>query len=206
MPDPGSAAPPTREQVFAWMRENPTTIAAAAEHFGIAPGTIKSWRSRYPGDAPPVAQPQPRAQPAAEPSPSPRARVVAEPPSPKPSAPPTPQARPAPAPKPPPPPKPNAAEALPADDRAELVAHVRLLRKRLVDIAKIVDRELERAIKDDRAPARFVDEMTRSAAATAGEMERVLKAHPGLMALVDSGNTTNADDEAASIEAVYLKD
>ena len=81
------------------------------------------------------------------------------------------------------------------------MALVRKLRKRLADIATIVDSELAGAIKNTRSPnSKLIDELTRSAAATAGEMERVLKAHPGLMALVEDTAPPDADAAAANID------
>lgn len=106
---------------------------------------------------------------------------------------------------------PNAAAALPPDDRSELLKHVRSLRKRLVMFDQAVQNEmLKLAVFDDEGkPAKFdktlVDALTRSASATASEMAKVLEAHPGLMALADTGQGNgDADKEAAAIEATYL--
>jgi transposase len=98
-------------------------------------------------------------------------------------------------------PLPNAAAALPADDRAELLAHVRSLRRRLV----LFDEKVQAELALERPDVRMIDALTRSASATASEMAKVLEAHPGLMAIVDAGqNTGDADKEAAAIEATYL--
>lgn len=96
---------------------------------------------------------------------------------------------------------PNAAAALPPDDRSELLKHVRSLRRRLVMLDERVQAELAFSAPD----VKLIDGFTRAASATASEMAKVLEAHPGLMALADTGQGNgDADKEAAAIEATYL--
>lgn len=106
---------------------------------------------------------------------------------------------------------PNAAAALPPDDRAELLKHVRSLRRRLVMFDKAVQDEMLKlsgaVIDDDGKPAKFdktlVDALTRAASATASEMAKVLEAHPGLMALADEGKPVDDAADANRLAGLY---
>lgn len=190
MPDPTGA--PTREQVFAWMRETGSGAKAAAAAWGVSLGTIKSWMNRH--GNPRVASDEgcsPSLGPALATPAEPRARA----PEALPPGPPTPTTPP-PARPPPPRPKPNSAELLAPDDRARLVAHVRSLQARLEKLDAAAQRELD----SERPDAKAVDAYTRSASATAAEMERVLSAHPGLMAIVDADANTDGAQAAEQIE------
>lgn len=179
MPDP---AAPTREQVFAWMAETGSTIAQASAHFGVPAGTIKSWRSRNPGEAPPLAQPQPRTQP---PPPLAPARVAPSPPAPK--------------------PRKSTAADLPPDDRAELVALVRELRALLISFKDERRSELEKRSNGGSPDSRRLAELSQAARSTAAEIDSLLRAHPGLMAIVESDNTTDSGAAADQIEGFLAR-
>ena len=201
MPDPGVAAP-TREQVFAWMAETGHGQADAARTWGIHPERLKTWVRRH-GDPRPRRDPDPKPAAVTPSAPTPLARVDLEPPherEPEPAGSPPQAARAAATATPPRPlvPKPNAAELLSPDDRAELVALARSIRRRCKRLDELAHQELD----GERPNTKRLDELARASRASAAELQTLLDAHPGLMALVDSGDSSGGDEAAARIGAL----
>ena len=201
MPDPGVAAP-TREQVFAWMAETGHGQADAARTWGIHPERLKTWVRRH-GDPRPRRDPDPKPAAVTPSAPTPLARVDLEPPherEPEPAGSPPQAARAAATAASPRPlvPKPNAAELLSPDDRAELVALARSIRRRCKRLDELAHQELD----GERPNTKRLDELARASRASAAELQTLLDAHPGLMALVDSGDSSGGDEAAARIGAL----
>ena len=200
MPDPGVAAP-TREQVFAWMAETGHGQADAARTWGIHPERLKTWVRRH-GDPRPRRDPDPKPAAVTPSAPTPLARVDLEPPherEPEPAGSPPQAARAAATATPPRPlvPKPNAAELLSPDDRAELVALARSIRRRCKRLDELAHQELD----GERPNTKRLDELARASRASAAELQTLLDAHPGLMALVETDSSMAGSEAAEQVEA-----
>ena len=98
--------------------------------------------------------------------------------------------------RPPPVAGPDPASVMPEGDRAETVAHVRGLRLQLVTIKRKIDVELA----DEATDWKVVLAATEAAARITAQMATLLKAHPGLMALVEDNSAPDAAAAAANID------
>ena len=76
------------------------------------------------------------------------------------------------------------------------MALARSIRRRCKRLDDLAHAELDR----ERPDTKRLDDLSRSSRASAAELESLLKAHPGLMALVEDNSAPDAAAAAANID------